>query len=233
MMPISSSWRSASPAFRRPARQRFGYGSSPPPRKTWPLGGFGWPCAPAGLQRPGRRLAGSPGFSTLLGTTATTQGWSPKSSRVPVSGEGMTLAPPTGLAPQRIPVGVPAEPGDVLLDDLLLVSDGHHLILWSFSQDRQVIPVLAADVPPATTARPVPAARRPDGLSPPARLVVGASRRRPVHPSRPIPADHPRPGSVGPAADADPCDTRPRRLARCPDKVADRDGPSPAQRHRR
>lgn len=27
----------------------------------------------------------SPGFSTLLGRTATTQGWSPKSSRVPVS----------------------------------------------------------------------------------------------------------------------------------------------------
>jgi len=56
--------------------------------------------------------------------------------------EGMTLAPPTGLAPQRIPVGVPAEPGDLLLDDLLLVSDGHRLILWSFRQDRQVIPVL-------------------------------------------------------------------------------------------
>ncbi|MGH3869597.1 MAG: lantibiotic dehydratase [Pseudonocardiaceae bacterium] len=56
--------------------------------------------------------------------------------------EGMTLAPPTGLAPQRIPVGVPVEPGDVLLDDLLLVSDGHRLILWSSSRDRQVIPVL-------------------------------------------------------------------------------------------
>ncbi|MGH3694953.1 MAG: thiopeptide-type bacteriocin biosynthesis protein [Pseudonocardiaceae bacterium] len=56
--------------------------------------------------------------------------------------EGMTLAPPTGLAPQRIPVGVPAEPGDVLLDDLLLASDGRRLILWSSSQDRQVIPVL-------------------------------------------------------------------------------------------
>lgn len=56
--------------------------------------------------------------------------------------EGMTLAPPTGLAPQRIPVGVPAEPGDLLLDDLLLVSDGHRLILWSSSQDQQVIPVL-------------------------------------------------------------------------------------------
>ncbi|MGH3997573.1 MAG: lantibiotic dehydratase [Pseudonocardiaceae bacterium] len=56
--------------------------------------------------------------------------------------EGMTLAPPAGFAARRIPVGVPAEPGDVLLDDLLLVSDGHRLILWSSSQDRQVIPVL-------------------------------------------------------------------------------------------
>jgi lantibiotic biosynthesis protein len=56
--------------------------------------------------------------------------------------EGMTLAPPTGLAPQRIPVGVPVEQGDLLLDDLLLVSDGYRLILWSSSQDRQVIPVL-------------------------------------------------------------------------------------------
>ncbi|MGB8199995.1 MAG: lantibiotic dehydratase, partial [Pseudonocardiaceae bacterium] len=56
--------------------------------------------------------------------------------------EGLTLAPPTGLAPQRIPVGVSAEPGDLLLEDLLLVSDGHRLILWSFSQDRQVIPIL-------------------------------------------------------------------------------------------
>jgi hypothetical protein len=56
--------------------------------------------------------------------------------------EGMSLAPPTGLAPQRIPVGVPAKPGDLLLDDLLLVSDGYRLILWSSSRDRQVIPVL-------------------------------------------------------------------------------------------
>ncbi|MGQ0773127.1 MAG: lantibiotic dehydratase [Pseudonocardiales bacterium] len=50
--------------------------------------------------------------------------------------EGMTLAQPTGLAARRIPVGVPAEPGDLSLDDLLLVSDGHRLILWSSSQDR-------------------------------------------------------------------------------------------------
>lgn len=56
--------------------------------------------------------------------------------------EGMTLAPPTGFAARRIPVGVPAEPGDLPLDDLVLVSDGHRLILCSSSQNRQVIPVL-------------------------------------------------------------------------------------------
>lgn len=56
--------------------------------------------------------------------------------------EGAALAPPTGLAPGRIPIGVPAQPGDLPLDDLLLVSDGHRLILWSSSHDRQVIPVL-------------------------------------------------------------------------------------------
>lgn len=37
---------------------------------------------------------------------------------------------------------MPAEPGDLPLDDLLLASDGHRLILWSSSQNRQVIPVL-------------------------------------------------------------------------------------------
>lgn len=48
-------------------------------------GGCGWPCAPAVLQPPERRLAGSPGCYPSLDRTATTRGWSPKSSRVPVS----------------------------------------------------------------------------------------------------------------------------------------------------
>ncbi|HUY47101.1 MAG TPA: lantibiotic dehydratase [Streptosporangiaceae bacterium] len=53
-----------------------------------------------------------------------------------------TLAPPAGFTPWRIPVGVPPEKGDLDLEDLLLVSDGHHLMAWSARRDQQVIPVL-------------------------------------------------------------------------------------------
>ncbi|WP_425569545.1 lantibiotic dehydratase [Nonomuraea salmonea] len=55
---------------------------------------------------------------------------------------GATLAPPTGFAAHRIPLGVPTRPGDLQPEDLLLVSDGQRLLLWSSTLDRHVIPVL-------------------------------------------------------------------------------------------
>jgi lantibiotic biosynthesis protein len=61
---------------------------------------------------------------------------------------GATLAPGTGFASWRIPVGVPPQDGDLALDDLLLASDGGQLIVWSARQDRQVIPVLYSRLTP-------------------------------------------------------------------------------------
>lgn len=60
-------------------------------------------------------------------------------SRTP---SGAMLAPPTGFAAHRIPLGVPVRPGDLKLDDLLLVSDGRRLLLWSARLGQRVIPVL-------------------------------------------------------------------------------------------
>jgi len=56
--------------------------------------------------------------------------------------EVAALAPPTGFARFRIPVGVPGRPGDLDLADLYLVSEGRRLSCWSARHDRQVIPVL-------------------------------------------------------------------------------------------
>ncbi|MBW1599429.1 lantibiotic dehydratase [Streptomyces sp. JJ38] len=64
------------------------------------------------------------------------------------------LATETGYATHRIPVGVPERSGDIALDDLLLASNGSHLVLYH--HDRQVIPVLFSRLAPdllPTTAR--------------------------------------------------------------------------------
>jgi thiopeptide-type bacteriocin biosynthesis protein len=60
----------------------------------------------------------------------------------PRTAAAQTLASPAGFTRHRIPVGVPGRDGDLPLEDLLLVSDGTCLAVWSANQDRQVIPVL-------------------------------------------------------------------------------------------
>ena len=67
--------------------------------------------------------------------------------------QAAALAPPTGLAPCRIPVGVAPRDGDLRLADLQVFSDGDHLILWSSRHGKAVAPVLfsrlsAAMLPP-------------------------------------------------------------------------------------
>lgn len=52
---------------------------------------------------------------------------------------GATLAPATGFAKHRIPLGVPVRPEDLKVDDLLLVSDGQRLLLWSAGLDQPII----------------------------------------------------------------------------------------------
>ncbi|ORT46581.1 hypothetical protein KBI5_24450 [Frankia sp. KB5] len=65
--------------------------------------------------------------------------------RIPVLA---TIAPPTGVASIRIPVGFPARPGDLRLDDLLLVADAARLTLWSRDRRCQVVPVLNSRIGP-------------------------------------------------------------------------------------
>lgn len=52
------------------------------------------------------------------------------------------LAAETGTAPWRIPVDIPARPGDLLPGDLAVGTTGTHLQLWSTQHHRPVIPVL-------------------------------------------------------------------------------------------
>jgi thiopeptide-type bacteriocin biosynthesis protein len=59
------------------------------------------------------------------------------------------LAPPAGLAPCRIPVGVPSRDGDLRLADLQVFSDGDRLIVWSARHAKAVIPVLYSRLSPA------------------------------------------------------------------------------------
>jgi thiopeptide-type bacteriocin biosynthesis protein len=59
------------------------------------------------------------------------------------------LAPPAGLAPCRIPVGVPPRDGDLRLADLQVFSDGDRLIVWSARHGKAVIPVLYSRLSPA------------------------------------------------------------------------------------
>jgi lantibiotic biosynthesis protein len=66
-------------------------------------------------------------------------------SRTPA---GASLAPETGFAAHRIPLGVPVRPGDLTVDDLLLISDGQRLLLWSASLDQHIIPVLYSRLSP-------------------------------------------------------------------------------------
>jgi thiopeptide-type bacteriocin biosynthesis protein len=61
---------------------------------------------------------------------------------------GMLLAPPTGFAKHRIPLGVAVSPGDLDPDDLLLVSDGQLLQLWSARLDQRIVPVLYSRLSP-------------------------------------------------------------------------------------
>ena len=56
--------------------------------------------------------------------------------------DGTPLAPPTGFARHRIPVGIPCRDGDIDLTDLHLATDGQHLSCWSARHGLQVIPVL-------------------------------------------------------------------------------------------
>jgi lantibiotic biosynthesis protein len=58
------------------------------------------------------------------------------------------VAAPSGFAGPRIPVGLPAMPGDLDLPDLLLASVAGRLILWSAERDRQVMPVLFSRIGP-------------------------------------------------------------------------------------
>jgi thiopeptide-type bacteriocin biosynthesis protein len=60
----------------------------------------------------------------------------------PAGRSGPALAPPTGQTALHIPVGVPAHDGALQPGDLVLVSDGHRLTVWSPQHDRPVLPVL-------------------------------------------------------------------------------------------
>ncbi|KAA9379636.1 lantibiotic dehydratase [Microbispora cellulosiformans] len=59
-----------------------------------------------------------------------------------------SVAAETGLAAHRLPVGVPARPGDLDLGDLVVFSAGGCLIVWSVTRDRPVRPVLYSRITP-------------------------------------------------------------------------------------
>lgn len=88
----------------------------------------------------------------------------------PRTSQAAALAPPTGFAPARIPVGVTTADGDISLADLLLSSDGQRLTAWSASRRCPVIPVLYSRLAPLL-------------IPPLARLLqlVGHSGSRPWH----------------------------------------------------
>ncbi|MEU4233271.1 lantibiotic dehydratase [Nonomuraea sp. NPDC026600] len=67
---------------------------------------------------------------------------------LPRSHTAESVAPETGFAAYRIPVGVPPRTGDIGLDDLLLGSNGRHLVLRSASGGRQIVPVLYSRISP-------------------------------------------------------------------------------------
>jgi thiopeptide-type bacteriocin biosynthesis domain len=59
----------------------------------------------------------------------------------PLSHAVAALTGPADGAPWRIPIGTIPRPGDLLLEELALVSDERHLSLWSTRYDRPVRPV--------------------------------------------------------------------------------------------
>ncbi|HMG61636.1 MAG TPA: lantibiotic dehydratase family protein, partial [Streptosporangiaceae bacterium] len=63
--------------------------------------------------------------------------------------QAVALAPLTGLAPWRIPVGVAPRDGDLRLWDLSVFFDGDRLILWSPRHDKPVLPILYSRLSPA------------------------------------------------------------------------------------
>ncbi|MGW6603886.1 lantibiotic dehydratase family protein [Streptomyces sp. NPDC055036] len=60
----------------------------------------------------------------------------------PRTAAAAALAAETGAAPWRIPLDVPARPGDLLTHELAVTTTGTHLQLWSTRHHRPVIPVL-------------------------------------------------------------------------------------------
>ena len=60
----------------------------------------------------------------------------------PRTAAAAALAAETGAAPWRIPLDVPARPGDLLPGELAVTTTGSHLQLWSTRHQRPVIPVL-------------------------------------------------------------------------------------------
>lgn len=60
----------------------------------------------------------------------------------------LTVAAETGLGERRLPIGVARRPGDLELDDLMLSSNGQHLVLFSVRENRAVIPVLFSRITP-------------------------------------------------------------------------------------
>ncbi|MFF4322874.1 lantibiotic dehydratase [Streptomyces sp. NPDC001568] len=59
------------------------------------------------------------------------------------------LAPPAAGPGQRIAVGVPPRPGDLVPADLHVASDGRRLVLWSPRHGRRVVPVVPHRLNPA------------------------------------------------------------------------------------
>jgi thiopeptide-type bacteriocin biosynthesis protein len=66
----------------------------------------------------------------------------------PAGRSSAALAPPAGQARLHIPVGVPGGEGGLHPRELLLVSDGRQLTIWSPRLDRRVIPVLYSRLSP-------------------------------------------------------------------------------------
>ncbi|MEU6712951.1 lantibiotic dehydratase [Nonomuraea sp. NPDC046802] len=100
----------------------------------------------------GRFAALLPSTTGTTGTTAEPRGHDTievaEIVALPRNHTAGSVAPETGFAAYRIPVGVPPRPGDIGLDDLLLGSNGRHLVLWSASGGRQIVPVLYSRISP-------------------------------------------------------------------------------------
>jgi lantibiotic biosynthesis protein len=68
----------------------------------------------------------------------------------PRSATARSVAPTSGFARHRIPVGLPGNAdGDLPLADLMLVSDGANLMVWSAALDQRVLPMLYSRLSPA------------------------------------------------------------------------------------